>query len=208
MIKNQGGGNTYTHIYFADRATDWEIVKPANTSNTSDTDSDGVADDTDYFPDNPNYTQTKSELDAYVISPTAPRNEGAIVRILQGASIQSQPSGSPKDVTAGQYFIITKVGNQWTRFEIEGAVHQVWNTSRGTVWDIVEADALPPGIDSNSILFQVGQAVQSVSIQSYTTENLPSNPTTGTIAFDTVLSIPVYFANGAWRKISDNSSVT
>ena len=125
-----------------------------------------------------------------------------------GASIQSS-FWQPQRCNCRAVFYFTKAGAQWIRFEIDGAVHQVYNTSRGTVWDIVEADApLPPGIDSNSILFKVGQAVQSVSIQSYTTENLPSNPTIGTIAFDTVLSIPVYFANGAWRKISDNSSVT
>ena len=37
-----------------------EIVKPTDTSNTSDTDSDGVTDDTDYFPDNPNYTNNRN----------------------------------------------------------------------------------------------------------------------------------------------------
>ena len=46
-----------------------------------------------------------------------------------------------------------------------------------------------------------------VSILSYTTANLPHNASLGTVAFDTTLSVPVYFKYGKWYKVSDDTQV-
>jgi hypothetical protein len=46
------------------------------------------------------------------------------------------------------------------------------------------------------------------TIQSYTTANLPYNASLGTVAFDTTLSVPVYFKYGKWYKVSDDTQVT
>ena len=45
------------------------------------------------------------------------------------------------------------------------------------------------------------------TINSYPTVNLPPNVSNGTIAFDTILLLPVYFKNGIWYKIHNNDEV-
>ena len=49
--------------------------------------------------------------------------------------------------------------------------------------------------------------VDGVSINTYTTANLPHNASLGTVAFDTTLSVPVYFKYGKWYKVSDDTEV-
>lgn len=44
-------------------------------------------------------------------------------------------------------------------------------------------------------------------IQSYTTANLPANSPNGTIAYDTTISDHVYFKDGRWLKLSDDTLV-
>ena len=73
-------------------------------------------------------------------------------------------------------------------------------------------------------LFKVGQAVRqeldlyatkvslgnvqiSAGIQSYTTVDLPGNSPNGAIAFDTTISDHVYFKDGRWLKLSDDTLV-
>lgn len=74
-------------------------------------------------------------------------------------------------------------------------------------------------------LFKVGQAVRQElnlyatkvslgnvqlngsAIQSYTTVGLPNNAPKGTIVFDTTLGEHVYFIDGRWLKLADNSLV-
>ena len=73
-------------------------------------------------------------------------------------------------------------------------------------------------------LFKVGQAVRqeldlyatkvslgnvqiSAGIQSYTTVDLPGNSPNGAIAFDTTISDHVYFNDGRWLKLSDDTLV-
>jgi len=47
----------------------------------------------------------------------------------------------------------------------------------------------------------------SIPIQSYTSENLPSSPSNGTLAFDTTENTLVYAKNNTWYKLSDNSEI-
>ena len=49
--------------------------------------------------------------------------------------------------------------------------------------------------------------IRALTMQSYTTDMLPYQATTGTIAFDSTLEIPVYFKNNKWYKVSDNEPV-
>ena len=44
-------------------------------------------------------------------------------------------------------------------------------------------------------------------IPSYSSASLPWNGTAGQQAFNTTLGVPVYFYNGNWRKLSDDSLV-
>ena len=59
-------------------------MKPNDSNETIiDSDSDGVADEVDYFSNNANYTQTKAQLDAYSLDPYKSFAVGDIIRILQ-----------------------------------------------------------------------------------------------------------------------------
>ena len=68
-------------------------------------------------------------------------------------------------------------------------------------------------VDTNSILYKIGQAVKELrntgntGVQSYTTEELPDTASNGTIAYDTTISAHVYFQEGRWLLLSDNSVV-
>ena len=53
----------------------------------------------------------------------------------------------------------------------------------------------------------IAQGVNNASVSSYTTENLPDNSPRGTIAFDTTVNAPVYFNEGRWLKLSDDTLV-
>ena len=51
------------------------------------------------------------------------------------------------------------------------------------------------------------QGAEGVSVLPYTTANLPRNGTTGTLAYDTTLQAHVYFKDGKWYRLSDDTLV-
>ena len=117
------------------RGTDWEIVNPSDALYSApDTDGDGVDDNSDYFPNDANYTQTESELDAYSLDTHKTPASGDIIRILQ----DSAPYGV--SVTSGEYYIITgyasSSGNIRTTLS-DGNDYWWGGTTRATGWEIV-----------------------------------------------------------------------
>ena len=70
-----------------------------------------------------------------------------------------------------------------------------------------QVDVNKQNIETNTTTLSNLQSLSSLSTQTYTTENLPSNVSNGTIAFDSTISKPVYFVDGRWLKLSDDSLV-
>ena len=99
---------------------------------------------------------------------------------------------------------------------VSGGIRNISLSQEGTLFEKVT----PNQIDTTSILYQIGQAVKEAGltggggdsnrdtgVQSYTTEELPDTASNGTIAYDTTISAHVYFQEGRWLLLSDDSVV-
>ena len=62
-------------------------------------------------------------------------------------------------------------------------------------------------LDLYATKVSLGNIQISAGIQSYTTVDLPGNSPNGAIAFDTTISDHVYFNDGRWLKLSDDTLV-
>lgn len=110
-----------------------------------DDDADGAENINDYFSDNANYTQSKADLDGYSLDTYKAFATGDIIRILQDFTQTEYQGTDTVDLNAGDYYIVSHTGSQWIRFVINNADYQLYDTSRGTKWEVVnpQADLTP-----------------------------------------------------------------
>nr|BAR32843.1 collagenase family protein [uncultured Mediterranean phage uvMED] len=153
-IKILVSGVTF-YLPFSSRSERWEIVNSLNNLATDpnlDTDGDFKIDSEDYFLNDSNYTQSKSDLDGYSLDTFKPYEVGDIIRMLQIFSQTEYQGTTTADFQIGDYFIITNKGNNWIRFEADNIIYQIFDTSRGTKWEIVNpSDSITadPNIDTD-----------------------------------------------------------
>jgi len=129
-----------------------------NNAGKTDSDGDGIIDDyedddqdgainvNDYFSDNANYTQSKTDLDGYSLDTYKAFATGDIIRILQDFTQTEHQGTNTEDLKTGDYHIVSHTGAHWVRFVINNADYQLYDTSRGTKWEVVnpQADSAQP----------------------------------------------------------------
>jgi len=105
-------GDTNTRYVGQDeRGTNYEVVVPDGQQTTiPDSDSDGVADDTDYFINNPSYTQTLATLQNDYFDDTyyshSNLSVGSIVKVTANNYwVLADGSGNDTSVSVGEYLI-------------------------------------------------------------------------------------------------------
>jgi hypothetical protein len=126
------------------RGIEYELMSDPSQVDV-DSDSDGILDSLDYFPNDSNYTQTKSELDAYALDPFKSFAVGDIFKILQDFTTPDFNGINDIDLKDGDYYIITEKGNHWIRFYEGDSNIQLYDTPRGIKWEIVNpSDQVTP----------------------------------------------------------------
>ena len=115
QMRNADGYTAYFNDTSHLRGRNWEIVNPSNQITILDSDSDGVADEVDYFANDLNYTQTKAELDSYSLDTYKTPQVGDIVRILVEVNASNVGGNLNYDFKVGDYHIVSYVGNNTIR---------------------------------------------------------------------------------------------
>ena len=108
---------------------------PNDASESTDTDGDGAGDNTDYFYDDANYTQTKSDLDAYVHDQYRVLTVGDIIKwIVSDEGV----------FTTGEYYILSSVTGVISA-KYQGNDYTLNESDRHVKWMVVNpSDQLTP----------------------------------------------------------------
>ena len=120
---------------------------PNDSTQSTDTDSDGVGDATDYFYDNASYTQSKEDLDAYAEDIHKTPATGDIIKILEDFTINNDT------LEKDSYHIILNVNTGINiKISVDGVNYNPSISSRTTKWEIVNpSDNLAPApVDTDS----------------------------------------------------------
>ena len=130
-----------------------------NVTSATDSDGDGVNDSSDYFPDNSSYSQTKAELDAYSLDTYKSFAVGDIIKILINFTETAYNGTLTTNLIAGEYYIVTQTGNHWVRFVKDNNTYQLYDTPRGTKWEVVNP--------SNNLTPNPNTGLSSYSLDTY-----------------------------------------